>query len=114
MFQKQLERLSLPPTHRSGGKEYYLDPIREKLILKTPEETVRQQVLQYLKMVFTFYFNTPTVHFPNQQLFKEINQNCKHKIQRSDSLQSLSQSTYCTFIGGAQPVSHFISVIARA
>ena len=51
MFQKQLERLSLPPTHRSGGKEYYLDPIREKLILKTPEETVRQQVLQYLLSV---------------------------------------------------------------
>lgn len=51
MFQKQLESLSLPPIHRSGGKEYYLDPIRERLILKTPEETIRQRVLQYLLSV---------------------------------------------------------------
>lgn len=47
-FYKLLNSLQLPPIHRSHGKEYYVDPFRERLILKTPEETVRQQVLQYL------------------------------------------------------------------
>lgn len=39
-------------------------------------------------MVFTFYFNTFTGHLQNQQLLKEINQDCKHKIQGSDSRHS--------------------------
>ena len=47
-FYKLLNDLQLPPIHKSQGKEYYVDPFRERLILKTPEETVRQQVLQYL------------------------------------------------------------------
>lgn len=47
-FYKLLNDLQLPPIHKSHGKEYYVDPFRERLILKTPEETVRQQVLQYL------------------------------------------------------------------
>lgn len=47
-FQKLLNNLHLPPIHKSHGKEYYVDPFRERLILKTPEETVRQRVLQYL------------------------------------------------------------------
>lgn len=47
-FHKLLNNLQLPQIHRSHGKEYYVDPFRERLILKTPEETVRQQVLQYL------------------------------------------------------------------
>ena len=47
-FYKLLNNLQLPQIHRSHGKEYYVDPFRERLILKTPEETVRQQVLQYL------------------------------------------------------------------
>lgn len=47
-FYKLLNNLQLPKIHRSHGKEYYVDPFRERLILKTPEETVRQQVLQYL------------------------------------------------------------------
>ncbi len=47
-FSKMLKSLPLPQIHESRGKEYYVDPFRERLILKTPEETVRQQVLQYL------------------------------------------------------------------
>ena len=47
-FHKLLKSLKLPPIHKSHGKEYYLDPFRDRLILKTPEETVRQQTLQYL------------------------------------------------------------------
>ena len=54
-FQKLLKDLKLPPIHKSRGKEYYVDPFRERLILKTPEETVRQQVLQYLLL----YKNVP-------------------------------------------------------
>lgn len=47
-FSKTLKTMPLPQTYESHGKEYYVDPFREKLILKTPEETVRQQILQYL------------------------------------------------------------------
>ncbi len=43
-FSKQ----KLPPIYKRHGKECYLDPIREKLIYITPEETVRQQVISYL------------------------------------------------------------------
>ena len=43
-FSKQ----SLPPVFKRQGKECYLDPIRDKLIYITPEETVRQWVLAYL------------------------------------------------------------------
>lgn len=38
----------LPRVCRSEGKDCYLDPIREKLICVTPEETVRQKVISYL------------------------------------------------------------------
>ena len=38
----------LPRVCRSEGKNCYLDPIREKLICVTPEETVRQKVISYL------------------------------------------------------------------
>ena len=38
----------LPPIHKEDGKEYYFDPVRKKLILVTPEETVRQHVISYL------------------------------------------------------------------
>lgn len=40
--------MKLPPIHISEGKEYFLDPLRERLIYKTPEEVVRQQVISYL------------------------------------------------------------------
>ena len=43
-FSKQ----KLPPIYKRRGRECYLDPIREKLIYITPEETVRQQVISYL------------------------------------------------------------------
>ena len=48
MFKNELERITLPAVQISEGKEYYLDPFRKRLILKTPEEVVRQKVLQYL------------------------------------------------------------------
>ena len=48
MFQNELKKIMLPAVHISEGKEYYLDPFRNRLILKTPEEVVRQKVLQYL------------------------------------------------------------------
>lgn len=40
--------INLPQIYKRNNKEYYLDPIREKLILITPEETVRQKVISYL------------------------------------------------------------------
>lgn len=43
-FSKQ----QLPKKFKRQGKNCYLDPIREKLIFITPEETVRQQVISYL------------------------------------------------------------------
>ena len=48
MFKDELKKMKLPPVHASEGKDYYLDPFRERLILVTPEEVVRQQVLAYL------------------------------------------------------------------
>jgi hypothetical protein len=38
----------LPKIYKRKGKECYLDPIRKKLILITPEETIRQRVLSYI------------------------------------------------------------------
>lgn len=38
----------LPPIYIRNGKSCYLDPIRQKLIYITPEETVRQQAISYL------------------------------------------------------------------
>lgn len=38
----------VPGTYYCGGKKCYLDPIREKFIEITPEETVRQQLIHYL------------------------------------------------------------------
>lgn len=38
----------LPPIYKRNTKECYLDPIRQKLIYVTPEETVRQKVLAFL------------------------------------------------------------------
>lgn len=43
-FNKQ----KLPQSYKRQGKDCYLDPIREKLVYITPEETVRQQVVSYL------------------------------------------------------------------
>lgn len=38
----------LPKVYTSSGYKCYLDLFREKLIIKTPEETVRHKILQYL------------------------------------------------------------------
>lgn len=43
-FSKQ----KLPPIYKRDGRDCYLDPVRERLIFITPEETVRQQVISYL------------------------------------------------------------------
>ena len=43
-FSKQ----KLPSIYKRLERECYLDPIREKLIYITPEETVRQQVISYI------------------------------------------------------------------
>ena len=40
--------VKLPKVYKRAGKDCYLDPIRNKLIHITPEETVRQRVIQYL------------------------------------------------------------------
>lgn len=42
------EYLKLPEIYTRSGKKCYLDPIRNKLIYVTPEETVRQRVIQFL------------------------------------------------------------------
>ena len=43
-----LSKQSLPPIYQRKNKDCYFDPVREKLIYITPEETVRQQVISYL------------------------------------------------------------------
>ena len=37
-----LSKAQLPPIYKRDGRDCYLDPIRQKLIFITPEETVRQ------------------------------------------------------------------------
>lgn len=44
----KLKRSKLPQIYKREGKDCYLDPIRERLIFITPEETVRQHVIAYL------------------------------------------------------------------
>ena len=44
----RINKSKLPQTYDRDGKKCYLDPIREKLIQVTPEETVRQHVISYL------------------------------------------------------------------
>ena len=43
-----IEDQSLPEVYKRHGKECYLDPVRQKLIYITPEETVRQRMISYL------------------------------------------------------------------
>lgn len=43
-----ISQFELPPVYKRQGKECYLDPIRNKLIYITPEETVRQRMIGYL------------------------------------------------------------------
>lgn len=50
-FAKDLDQMELPEIHSSDGKEYFLDPVRKKLILKTPEEVIRQKMIQYIMKI---------------------------------------------------------------
>lgn len=43
-----IEDQMLPVVYRRNGKDCYLDPVRQKLIYITPEETVRQRIVSYL------------------------------------------------------------------
>lgn len=43
-----IEKQKLPKIYKRNNQDYYLDPIREKLIYITPEETIRQEVVSYL------------------------------------------------------------------
>lgn len=45
--------LRLPQIYKRNGKSCYLDPIRQKLIYITPEETVRQHAISYLTDVLS-------------------------------------------------------------
>lgn len=43
-----ISKYELPPIYWRKGKQCYLDPVRQKLIYITPEETVRQRMISYL------------------------------------------------------------------
>lgn len=43
-----LSKAKLPPVYGRNGRKCYLDPVRQKLIYVTPEETVRQKVISCL------------------------------------------------------------------
>lgn len=43
-----LTNATLPPIYSRNHRACYLDPVREKLIFITPEETVRQKIISYL------------------------------------------------------------------
>ena len=48
MNNRSLEGVKLPPTYLRNNKEHYLDPIRKRLVMVTPEETVRQKIIPFL------------------------------------------------------------------
>lgn len=62
-IEDQLKKLKLPDVCVSDGKEYFLDPVREKMILKTPEEVIRQEMIQFLLKV---------IHVPSNMLQVEM------------------------------------------
>lgn len=43
-----IKKQNVPCIYKRNGKECYLDPVRQKLIYITPEETVRQKMISYL------------------------------------------------------------------
>ena len=47
MKNNKIKQSKLPKTYKREGKDCYLDPIRERLVFITPEETVRQHVVTY-------------------------------------------------------------------
>lgn len=46
-----LSNEKLPPKYKRHGQEFYLDPIRKRLVVITPEEIVRQKVISYIRHV---------------------------------------------------------------
>ena len=48
IMKSKFMKSELPPIYKRNNQEAYLDPIRQKLIFVTPEETVRQHVISYL------------------------------------------------------------------
>ena len=50
-FKRALKNLNTPRKVMHAGSLHYLDPIREKYVPATPEEEVRQKMLQYLMKV---------------------------------------------------------------
>ncbi|GAB6098956.1 hypothetical protein JCM16358_08350 [Halanaerocella petrolearia] len=49
LLKTDLKKYDLPKTYIRNGKECFLDPIREKLIIKTPEEIIRQKIIKFLQ-----------------------------------------------------------------
>ena len=49
--EKEIKKLILPEIYFKGGKEFFLDPFRKRLIYKTPEEKVRQLTALYFMEV---------------------------------------------------------------
>lgn len=62
-IKEQLKNLKLPDICVSDGKEYFLDPVRDKMILKTAEEEIRQEIIQFLLKV---------IHVPSNMLQVEM------------------------------------------
>ena len=48
MLKIDLQQYKLPGSYRRGGRECFLDPVRQRLIVQTPEEIVRQQMVEFL------------------------------------------------------------------
>ena len=47
-MQIDLTKQPLPKKFKRSGKDYFLDTIRKRLVLITPEEIVRQRMVSYL------------------------------------------------------------------
>ena len=48
MYFNAVNSQKLPEIYRRNGKDCYLDNIRQKMIIITPEETIRQKVIGFL------------------------------------------------------------------
>lgn len=59
-----LDKYDLGKVYYRQGKECIFDPIREKLIIKTPEEEVRQKFIKYLMDVLNVPKNKIEVEVP--------------------------------------------------
>ena len=48
-IQINLENIGEPSIYQRNGREVYFDPLREILVVKNPEEIVRQKVIRHLQ-----------------------------------------------------------------